>query len=92
MSLQERRPSFRVKSQRIRHPLRSKWAWKPLLLLLPGGRGVRTPVNDQAVGLAVAAPLMSLTPDLEKHSLGAHNLEVALATSRAQLSLSLIHI
>ena len=82
MSLQEPRPSFRVKSQRTRHPLKSKWAWKPLLLLLPGGRGVRTPVSDQAVGLTVAVPLMSLTPDLEKHSLGVRNLQVALATSR----------
>ena len=83
MSLQERWPSFRVKSQRTRHPLKSKWAWKPLLLLLPGGRGVRTPVSDQAVGLTVAVPLMSLTPDLEKHSLSVRILQVALAMSRA---------
>ena len=83
MSLQERGPSFRVKSPRTCHPLKSKWAWKPLLLLLPGGRGVRTPVSDQAVGLTVAVPLMSLTPDLEKHSLGVRNLQVALAMSRA---------
>ena len=83
MSLQEQRPSLRVKSQRTRHPLKSKWAWKPFLLLLPGGRGVRTPVSDQAVGLTIAVPLMSLTPDLEKHSLSVRILQVALAMSRA---------